>query len=74
MPPDLNLRAPENRLAYFLLLAPVCGDAALVRMEAEEKMIRLNIKARAETIERFYEIADRSRWVLGEPASPSGNS
>ena len=39
MPPDLNLRAPENRLAYFLLLAPVCGDAALVRMEAEEKMI-----------------------------------
>jgi hypothetical protein len=43
-------------------------------MEAEEKMIRLNIKARAETIERFYEIADRSRWVLGEPASPSGNS
>jgi hypothetical protein len=28
--------------------------------------IQLNIKARAETIERFYAIADRNRWVLGE--------
>jgi|ERR1022692_2062830 hypothetical protein len=28
--------------------------------------IQLNIKARAETIERFYAIADREGWVLGE--------
>lgn len=28
--------------------------------------IQLNIKARAETIERFYAIADRNGWVLGE--------
>jgi hypothetical protein len=28
--------------------------------------IQLNIKARAETIERFYAIADRKGWVLGE--------
>jgi len=28
--------------------------------------IQLNIKARAETVERFYAIADRKGWVLGE--------
>jgi hypothetical protein len=28
--------------------------------------IQLNIKARAETIEQFYAIADRNGWVLGE--------
>ena len=28
--------------------------------------IQLNIKARAETIERFYAISDRHGWVLGE--------
>jgi len=28
--------------------------------------IQLNIKARAETIDRFYAIADRQGWVLGE--------
>ena len=28
--------------------------------------IQLNIKARAETVERFYAIADRHGWVLGE--------
>jgi hypothetical protein len=28
--------------------------------------IQLNIKARAETIEAFYSIADRQGWVLGE--------
>jgi hypothetical protein len=28
--------------------------------------IQLNIKARAETIDRFYAIADRHGWVLGE--------
>jgi hypothetical protein len=28
--------------------------------------IQINIKARAETIERFYAIADRHGWVLGE--------
>jgi hypothetical protein len=28
--------------------------------------IQLNIKARAETIERFYAISDRKGWVLGE--------
>jgi hypothetical protein len=28
--------------------------------------IQLNIKARAETIDRFYAIADRNGWVLGE--------
>jgi len=28
--------------------------------------VQLNIKARAETIESFYAIADREGWVLGE--------
>jgi hypothetical protein len=28
--------------------------------------IQLNIKARAATVERFYAIADRYGWVLGE--------
>ena len=28
--------------------------------------IQLNIKARADTIERFYALADRNGWVLGE--------
>jgi len=28
--------------------------------------IQLNIKARAETVERFYAIADQYGWVLGE--------
>jgi hypothetical protein len=28
--------------------------------------IQLNIKARAETIEAFYAIADRKGWILGE--------
>jgi hypothetical protein len=28
--------------------------------------IQQNIKARAETIDRFYAIADRNGWVLGE--------
>lgn len=28
--------------------------------------IQLNIKARADTVERFYAIADRYGWVLGE--------
>jgi hypothetical protein len=28
--------------------------------------VQLNIKARAETIEAFYAVADRQRWVLGE--------
>ena len=28
--------------------------------------IQLNIKARAEAIDAFYEIADRQGWVLGE--------
>ena len=27
---------------------------------------QFNIKARADTIERFYALADRYRWVLGE--------
>jgi len=28
--------------------------------------VQLNIKARAETVERFYAIADQYGWVLGE--------
>jgi len=28
--------------------------------------IQFNIKARAETIDRFYALADRNGWVLGE--------
>ncbi len=28
--------------------------------------IQLNIKARADVIEAFYEIADRQGWILGE--------
>ena len=43
--------------------APVVREP---RRHRTGRNIQLNIKARAETIERFYAIADRHGWVLGE--------
>jgi len=51
------IRAPQK------IAAPVAREP---RRHRTGRNIQLNIKARAETIERFYAIADRHGWVLGE--------
>jgi hypothetical protein len=51
------IRAPRQTVA------PVAREP---RRHRTGRNIQLNIKARAETIERFYAIADRHGWVLGE--------
>jgi hypothetical protein len=51
------IRAPRQTAA------PVAREQ---RRHRTGRNIQLNIKARAETIERFYAIADRKGWVLGE--------
>ena len=51
------IRAPQKTAA------PVAREP---RRHRTGRNIQLNIKARAETIERFYAIADRKGWVLGE--------
>lgn len=51
------IRAPQKTAA------PVAREP---RRHRTGRNVQFNIKARAETIERFYAIADRTRWVLGE--------
>jgi len=49
--------------------APPQTEAPITREPRRHRTgrnIQLNIKARAETIDRFYAIADRHGWVLGE--------
>jgi hypothetical protein len=46
--------------------AALKADAREPRRHRTGRNIQLNIKARADTIERFYAIADRHGWVLGE--------
>ena len=52
------IRAPRQTAAPSAAREP--------RRHRTGRNIQLNIKARAETIERFYAIADRHGWVLGE--------
>jgi hypothetical protein len=51
------IRAPRETVA------PIAREP---RRHRTGRNIQLNIKARAEAIERFYAIADRHKWVLGE--------
>jgi hypothetical protein len=51
------IRAPRQTAA------PIAREP---RRHRTGRNIQLNIKARAETIERFYAISDRNGWVLGE--------
>jgi hypothetical protein len=53
------IRAPRQTA-----VAPIAREPR--RHRTGNRNIQLNIKARAETIERFYAIADRHGWVLGE--------
>ena len=58
VPPAPVARAPRE--------APRESVAREPRRHRTGRNIQLNIKARAETIERFYAISDRHGWVLGE--------
>lgn len=53
----------RNRKIKLLWASPAMREP---RRHRTGRNIQLNIKARAETIEWFYAIADRYSWVLGE--------
>jgi hypothetical protein len=55
--------APVARIWREAQREPITREA---RRHRTGRNIQLNIKARAETIERFYAIADLNGWVLGE--------
>jgi hypothetical protein len=55
--------APGGRASREAQGAPIVREP---RRHRTGRNIQLNIKARAETIDRFYAIADRYGWVLGE--------
>jgi hypothetical protein len=53
----------RNRKIKLLWASPAMPEP---RRHRKGRNIQLNIKARAETIERFYAIAYRYSWVPGE--------
>jgi hypothetical protein len=53
----------ENRMTREAQREPIVREP---RRHRTGRNIQLNIKARAETIARFYAIADFNGWVLGE--------
>lgn len=55
--------APAARASREAQKEPIAREP---RRHRTGRNIQLNIKARAETIDRFYAIADRRGWVLGE--------
>lgn len=55
--------APVGRALREAQRQPIVREP---RRHRTGRNIQLNIKARAETIDRFYAIADRYGWVLGE--------
>jgi hypothetical protein len=55
--------APTPRASREAQKEPIAREP---RRHRTGRNIQLNIKARAETIDRFYAIADRHGWVLGE--------
>jgi hypothetical protein len=55
--------APVRRASREAQREPIVREP---RRHRTGRNIQLNIKARAETIDRFYAIADRYGWVLGE--------
>jgi hypothetical protein len=58
-----GLKAGSRPLAREPQREPITREP---RRHRTGRNIQLNIKARAETVERFYAIADRYGWVLGE--------
>jgi len=58
-----GLKAAPDPVAREAQREPITREP---RRHRTGRNIQLNIKARAETIERFYAIADRHGWVLGE--------
>jgi hypothetical protein len=72
------IQAPRQTAAPAPPVARSAEDTILARQAQREPItreprrhrtgrnIQLNIKARAETIDRFYALADRNGWVLGE--------
>jgi hypothetical protein len=56
-------RSAENRMTREAQREPIIREP---RRHRTGRNIQLNIKARAETIDRFYALADRNGWVLGE--------
>ncbi len=65
---DFATRVPVARSAEKTIPREARKEPTLrePRRHRTGRNIQLNIKARAETIERFYAIADRHGWVLGE--------
>ena len=55
--------APAPRASREAQREPIAREP---RRHRTGRNIQLNIKARAETIDRFYAIADLHGWVLGE--------
>jgi len=55
--------APAARASQEVQREPTTREP---RRHRTGRNIQLNIKARADTIERFYALADRYGWVLGE--------
>lgn len=55
--------APVARASRAAQKEPIIREP---RRHRTGRNIQQNIKARAETIERFYAITDRNGWVLGE--------
>lgn len=56
-------RSAETRTTREAQREPIIREP---RRHRTGRNIQLNIKARAETIDRFYALADRNGWVLGE--------
>jgi hypothetical protein len=55
--------APAPRASREAQREPIAREP---RRHRAGRNIQLNIKARAETIDRFYVLSDRHGWVLGE--------
>jgi hypothetical protein len=55
--------APVRRASREAQSEPIVREP---RRHRTGRNVQLNIKARAETVDRFYAIADRYGWVLGE--------
>jgi len=66
---DFVSREPATRKPVTASVARVAQSEPMTREPRRHRTgrnIQLNIKARADTIERFYAIAARYGWVLGE--------
>ena len=62
-PVERALASAEKRITREALREPIIREP---RRHRTGRNIQFNVKARAETIERFYAIADLNGWILGE--------